>query len=121
MKISPRLAHVLRDTILGLVRQDAPDLTARQLATLLVCCLEDGPHTMSGLAERLGVSRPVITRAADRLVEFGFVKRVDDARDRRSVLLEVTASGRLYVEELKAIMVAAAVADMSAEVLTGTG
>jgi DNA-binding MarR family transcriptional regulator len=55
------------------------------------------------------------------LVEFGFVKRVDDARDRRSVLLEVTASGRLYVEELKAIMVAAAVADMSAEVLTGTG
>jgi DNA-binding MarR family transcriptional regulator len=102
------LLDVLRETIVGSVRRDAPDLTARQLAVLLICCLDRPPHTVRGLAERLGVPKPAITRAIDRLEELGLLEREDDPSDRRSILLLATASGRAFVEELRAMMVAAA-------------
>jgi len=108
MKNRPLMAQILRDTVLGLVRQDARDLTARQLAVLLVCCLDEPPHTVRGLAERLNIAKPAITRAVDRLDEFGLLNRVDDHRDRRSVLMTGTASGHAFVRELGAMMQAAA-------------
>ena len=104
MKTSPWLLEILRDTIVWSVQRDARDLSARQLAVLLVCCLEEGPHTVRGLAGTLGVSKPAITRAADRLEELDLAKRREDTRDRRSVLLTVTVSGRAFVRELGAQM-----------------
>jgi DNA-binding MarR family transcriptional regulator len=108
MRNQPRLLDILRDTVVGSVGQDGPDLTARQLAVLLVCCLDDPPHTVRGLAERLNVAKPAITRAADRLEQLGLFKREDDPRDRRSVLLAATDSGHAFVLNLRAMMVAAA-------------
>jgi DNA-binding MarR family transcriptional regulator len=108
MKRPERLLDILRDTIVGLARSDERDLTMRQLAVLLVCCLDDRPHTMHGLAEWLNVSRPAATRATDRLVELGLVKRAENPNDRRSVLLFATAAGRAFVKGLRATMMAAA-------------
>jgi DNA-binding MarR family transcriptional regulator len=114
MTIHPRLLDILRDTIVGAVRLDERDLTARQLAVLLVCRMDDPPHTVRGLAERLNIAKPAITRAADRLEELGLLKREPDERDRRSVLLFATAAGRAYVHELRAMMAAAADRDAPA-------
>src|SRR5690242_16276930 len=104
------LASVLRNTIVELVRRDGPDLSARQLGVLLTCYLEPDAQTVRGLAARLGVSKPAITRALDRLSEFDLVKRKTDPLDRRSVLVQRTATGMAFLRELRTILRDAAAA-----------
>jgi DNA-binding MarR family transcriptional regulator len=108
MPAANRLPAIMRDTIVGLVRRDGADLSARQLSVLLICFLEDGPHTVRGLAERLNVAKPAITRALDRLEQFDLVRRAPDPRDRRSVLVSRTAPGASYVAHLRGLMQTAA-------------
>jgi len=98
------LAGVLRTTIVELVRRDGPDLSARQLGVFLTCYLEDEAQTVRGLAAQLGVSKPAITRALDRLTEFDLVKRKTDPMDRRSVLVQRTPAGMSFLRELRAIL-----------------
>ncbi len=103
-----RLVDILRDTILGTVRRDGPDLSARQLCLLLITSLEEGPHTVRGLAMRMDISKPAITRSLDRLHDLGLASRISDPRDRRSVLVVPTDDSIAYVEDLKSLMIAAA-------------
>lgn len=103
-----RLALILRDTIVGTVRRDGPDLSARQFAVFLIAYIEDGMHTVRGLAERLAVSKPAITRSVDRLTELGLAKRGPDPRDRRSVLVLRTKRGGDFFTEVKDLLTAAA-------------
>ena len=108
MPLSPdRLVEILRETIVGSVRRDGPDLSARQMSVLLITCLEKGPHTVRGLATRLNVSKPAVTRSLDRLRDLGLAGRQPDLRDRRSVLVVATDDGRAYVNELRALMASA--------------
>ena len=99
-----RLTEILRGTILGLMRREEPDLTARQFAVMLICYLEGGPHTVRGLAKRLDVAKPAITRALDRLEQFDLASRQLDPRDRRSVVIARTAVGHVFVHQLQDIL-----------------
>jgi DNA-binding MarR family transcriptional regulator len=99
-----RLAELLRETIVGLVRQCGLDLTARQLAVLLVCYLDEGPHTVRSLATQLDVDKSAITRALDRLELEGLAQRRVDPTDRRSIVVVRTIAGSAFVEELRALM-----------------
>jgi len=80
-----RLWH---DVVFDLVRDGEQDLTARQMAVLLTVYLEPPPHTVRGLAAKLGVTR-----------------RRDPA-DRRNVLVHRTLEGALAVERLGDTIVA---------------
>jgi DNA-binding MarR family transcriptional regulator len=102
-----RLPELLREAIVGLVQQDGRDLTARQLAVFLVCYLDKSPHTVRGLAQRLGVSRWAINRALDRLELDDLVERRVDPTDRRVTVVVRAAAGRALVSELRALMKAA--------------
>ena len=95
---------VLRQTIVALVRRDGPDLSARQLGVFLTCYLEDEAQTVRGLAAKLDVSKPAITRALDRLSEFDLVRRKTDPLDRRSVLVQRTMAGNGFMRDLKKIL-----------------
>ena len=107
-QITPeKLLGILRDTIIGAVRRDGPDLSARQFGVFLISYLEEGPHTVRGLAARLEVSKPAITRSLDRLAELGFAKRAPDPRDRRSVLVTRTRKGQDFLADLRGNMMAA--------------
>jgi DNA-binding MarR family transcriptional regulator len=99
-----RLVAILRDTIVGTVRRDGPDLSARQFAVFLITYIEDGQHTVRGLAARLNVSKPAITRSLDRLTELGLAKRGPDPRDRRSVLVLRTRKGSDFFEFVKNLL-----------------
>jgi hypothetical protein len=90
-EVSDGLPGLLRTAIVGLVRREGPDLSARQLGVFLTCYLETEAQTVRGLAARLNVSKPVITRALDRLSEFDPVRRKGDPLDRRSVLVQQPA------------------------------
>jgi DNA-binding MarR family transcriptional regulator len=103
-----RLPQILRDTVVSLVRREGPDLTARQLAVLLICYLEDGPHTVRGLAARLDVAKPAITRALDRLEQFDLAHRRQDPRDRRSIVVARTSEGQSFLDSLRGMLEEAA-------------
>ena len=94
----------LRTAIVELVRRDGPDLSARQLGVFLTCYLETEAQTVRGLAAKLGVSKPAITRALDRLSEFDLVRRKTDPLDRRSVLVQRTATGMAFLREMRTIL-----------------
>jgi DNA-binding MarR family transcriptional regulator len=98
------LIHILRTTIVELVRMEGPDLSARQLGVFLTCYLEREAQTVRGLAAALNVSKPAITRALDRLAEFDLVRRKTDPLDRRSVLVQRTATGMAFLRELRTIL-----------------
>lgn len=98
------LTHVLRHVVVGLVQRDGPDLSARQLAVFLICYLEEGPHTVRGLAAQLGISKPAITRSLDRLGALGLARRAEDPRDRRSVVVQRTRTGLDLLAELRTLL-----------------
>lgn len=102
-----KLLGILRDTIVGTVRRDGPDLSARQFGVFLICYIEDAQHTVRGLAARLEVSKPAITRSLDRLEELGLARRAPDPRDRRSVLVTRTRKGSELLTDLRDLLVAA--------------
>jgi DNA-binding MarR family transcriptional regulator len=97
-----------RGAIVESVRRDGPDLSARQMALLLTVYLTPPPHTVRGLAITLNVSKPAITRALDRLSELGLIKRKIDETDRRSVLIQRTVKGSVYLREFGDMIVTAA-------------
>ena len=92
-----RLWH---DVVYDIVRDGEQDLTARQMAVLLTVYLEPPPHTVRGLAAKLGVTKPVITRALDTMGRLGLLTRRRDPADRRNVLVQRTLDGALTVERL---------------------
>jgi DNA-binding MarR family transcriptional regulator len=98
------LVNVLRDTIVALVRQDGPDLSARQFGVFLTCYIENDAQTVRGLAASLDVSKPVISRALDRLADFDLVRRKADPADRRSVLVQRTPAGSTYLKDIRTIL-----------------
>ncbi len=99
-----QLVGILRETVVALVRRDGPDLSARQLGVFLTCYLNDGGHTVRGLAADLNVSKPAITRALDRLGELDLARRKIDPLDRRSVLVQRTVKGQAFLRELRSIL-----------------
>ncbi|HUZ63747.1 MAG TPA: MarR family transcriptional regulator [Acetobacteraceae bacterium] len=103
-----QLVGILRDTIVSLVRRDGPDLSARQLGVFLTCYLNEGGHTVRGLAATLNVSKPAITRALDRLGELDLARRKIDPADRRSVLVQRTLKGAAFLRDLRSVMTEAA-------------
>jgi len=85
-------------TLIAYVRSGQPDLTNRQMALMLLVYLTSGPHTVRGLAQRLGVSKPVITRALNTLGALGYLRRVRDEADRRNVFVARTSTGQEFLE-----------------------
>ncbi|HEY7763884.1 MAG TPA: MarR family winged helix-turn-helix transcriptional regulator [Aestuariivirgaceae bacterium] len=93
------------DVNLHLVRDNEPDLSARQMSILLTVYLEAPPHTVRDLARKLGVTKPVITRALNSMGKFDLVSRRRDDKDRRNVLVQRTVRGVLYLERLADVIV----------------
>lgn len=81
------------------VRSGEPDLTNRQMALLLVVYLNPGPHTVRGLARCLNVSKPVVTRALNRLGSLGYLRRQRDDADKRNIFVKRTSEGAEFLEE----------------------
>lgn len=99
---------IWRRALSASVRLEAPDLSARQMSILLTVYLTPPPHTVRGLANLLGISKPAVTRAIDRLTEIEFVRRKIDEQDRRSVLVQRTVRGSVFLREFGELIVGTA-------------
>ncbi len=91
------LSNWLR-VVAGYVASGHPDLTNRQMALLLLVYLDPGPHTVRGIAARLHVSKPVVTRILNALSTLGYVRRQKDMSDLRNIFVVRTAEGLAFVE-----------------------
>lgn len=99
---------LLHDFEFEVVHGAGADLSARQLAVLLTVYLERPPHTVRGLAAKLKVTKPVITRALDSMGRIELLTRRRDPADRRNVVVQRTVKGALYVEKLGDVLAAKA-------------
>lgn len=108
MAITLRPSQSLRlwqQVTLAEVREGAHDLTMRQMAILLTVYLDPPPHTVRGLASRLGVTKPVVTRALDTMGALKLVSRHRDETDKRNVLVKRTVDGALFVERFGDVII----------------
>ncbi|MEZ0496561.1 MarR family transcriptional regulator [Sphingomonas sp. IW22] len=87
------------NTLVDYVRSGEPDLTNRQMALLMLVYLKPGPHTVRGLARALNVSKPVITRALNRLGALGYLRRQRDDSDKRNIFVTRTPEGADFLAE----------------------
>ena len=70
------------------------------------------------LAQRCAMTAPALTEQVDSLAREGFVRRLEDAHDRRVVLVELTSRGRKELDRYRDYMklrVARVLAGMPAE------
>ena len=95
----PPILNSWMTTLVDYVRSGEPDLTNRQMALLLVVYLMPGPHTVRGLARALNVSKPVVTRALNRLGALGYLRRQRDDSDKRNIFIARTSEGADFLEE----------------------
>ena len=109
---SEEALKLLHEVSMGLVKEvkpdGMPDFSTRQLAILLTVYLDHPPHTVRGLAQKLNVTKPVITRALDSMGKQAIVARRRDERDKRNVIVQRTVKGALYVETLGDLVMARA-------------
>jgi DNA-binding MarR family transcriptional regulator len=106
--VRSRLSH---DTVVGLFGQRGTAPSARQIAVFLTGHLETEAQTARGLATNLTVSKPAITRAPDRLVEWNFASHKIGVLDRRNIRVRHIHKGAAFLQELSDIMSEAPLAD----------
>ena len=107
-------------TLIDYVRSGEPDLTNRQMALMMAVYVQPGPHTVRGLAEKLNVSKPVITRALNKLGTLGYLRRERDAADRRNIFVARTPKGADFLEGFRNFIVAAGRGDKPSNSQRGT-
>jgi DNA-binding MarR family transcriptional regulator len=81
-------------------------LSLTQLKAMHVLAGSEEQLSLNGLSDGLGgLSLPTLSRAVDALVQRGYVRRVEDAADRRVKRLSLTAKGRRTIDRLIEIRV----------------
>ncbi len=96
--------EIWRLTLVKNVQSDHPDLTTRQMAILLTVYMTPPPHTVRGLSKSLNVKKPAITRALNKLNRLQLVRKKRDQEDSRSVLIQRTVAGSVYLSEFADII-----------------
>ena len=72
-----------------------------QMVLLLPLLDGDGTRSVRELADAAGIASPTATRMLDGLEREGVINRRPSETDRRSVLVELTAVGRVQTEEAR--------------------
>jgi DNA-binding response OmpR family regulator/DNA-binding MarR family transcriptional regulator len=103
--VADRMIGMLFHTTTALIHRDTVDLSARQIATFLICYLDEEAQTVRGLAVKLKVAKAVITRVLDRLSQLDLVRRKTDPLDRRSILVQRTTKGKAFLRDVKTMLV----------------
>lgn len=81
------------------VAQVEDQVTLPQLR-VLVMIASRRPQNLNSIAQALGVHPSNATRACDKLVEAGLLRRSDDPADRRNLILQLTKSGRQLIQTM---------------------
>ena len=99
----PRRSRLLlwQAVLLAYVRSGQPILTNRQMAVLMVIYVSNDSYTVGGLAVKLTLSSPVVSRSLNMLETLGYLRRSRDPVDARSSLIQRTASGAAFLNSFE--------------------
>ena len=87
----PRSVTPLMKSLHAFQASEIGDLTVRQAMILLL--IPTQPVSVKELAEIIGISKPAVTRALDRLEQLNLARRDADRQDRRKIALRLTHAG----------------------------
>lgn len=93
------LLRLLKPHLSDLQQLGRSNLTTAQFWTLMLL-REEGPLTVSAIAERVGLTRAATSHLLDRLVVRRLIARKEDPEDRRQKQIRLTRAG----EELVAVV-----------------
>jgi DNA-binding MarR family transcriptional regulator len=79
---------------------DESGLSFAQMKVLVELQTPDAEHTVTALAEQIGISAASASRAADEMVRRKLVTRVEDPDDRRVKRLALTAKGQRLADRI---------------------
>lgn len=88
-----------REALSASIRSNIADLSVRQMAILLTVYTASPPHTVRALSKILNISKPVVSRAVETLNKRGLIKKRRDSYDRRSIHIQRTAKGTIFLLE----------------------
>ena len=105
---SPGSGSLVRQMIAGMMvsvggRQN-PDLTQRTMLVLLKLYESGKPDTVTEMAGLLRLPKSAVTRSMDRLVGYGWARRVKHPTDLRVVKLQIAPQGMKHVRQIEAAM-----------------
>ena len=102
------VAPVMRHLVAHARRRRAWSELTYQQYTVLRMIDTMGPQPQAEVARRLLVTAPVVTRLASTLADAGLVERKTDPKDRRTVLLALTPTGRRRARAMRRDLLEAA-------------
>lgn len=94
-----RASRIVSGVIAGSIANVEGEVTLPQLRTLVLVATHPGINA-SGVALALDIHASNATRLIDRLVQAGYLRRVDSAADRRHLHLDLTTAGTDLVQEV---------------------
>ncbi len=102
----PRRGRLLfwKEVLLAHVCSGQPNLTNRQMTVLMVIYASNGTYTVGGLAAKLTISSPVVSRSLNMLETLGYLKRSRDPTDARSSVIHRTALGAAFLNSFEGVI-----------------
>jgi DNA-binding MarR family transcriptional regulator len=100
----PRYLRSLRRAVEQAEGEDR--LTMQQLRCLQMLAAEGGTALTTGLARKLRVAVPTMTRMIDGLAERGLIERQPDPTSRRQIRIVLSGDGRVLLDRHEAIIAA---------------
>jgi DNA-binding MarR family transcriptional regulator len=98
-EVAARLERTI--TLLRLLRNPTGEMSLSAASTLSRLATT-GPRRLSDLAAREGVTQPAMTQLVSKLERQRLVERRRPPEDRRVVLVEITATGRRLIGDVRA-------------------
>src|SRR4051812_17023241 len=101
MEQAAKLEHLMPAILRRLFTLNDDGILANMpLAQLRICSyLQDGPRSMSAVADELNMSTSAVTQIADRMERSGLVERVAATDDRRLKHLHLTEHARAVMKD----------------------
>lgn len=99
-KVIGDLSHFLY----SYVRSNPPELTIRQMTILLMIAEDPAMNEVSAvsyIAEKLNLTKAVITRSTAALLKYRFIEKRISPKDGRLVHLWISDTGKLFLDNLE--------------------
>lgn len=97
--------HRAVNAVQQLLADERIDVTHAE-ALVLAQLAENKVQRMSELRDAFGQRKSTLTSVADRLAERGLIKRYDDPKDRRVLLVQLTRAGERTARRIVSILIA---------------
>ena len=81
------------------IKKNEIDFSSRQIVLFLSIYLVDETHTIRGLAKSINISKAAVSRAVNYLESLGYVRRIADKKDSRSIIIQKTVKGKIVLDK----------------------